>query len=160
MPRIITQTAYTIGEHPNPERVFDWIRSHWHDLGDFALQEMVNSLRAFASHIGARLDYSISISPDRGEFIRFDVDSSEKSRFKGIDLSGNCPLTGMCYDEDILDAIRESTPYDSLSDILGDVEYRVLKTLHNEGEYIYSNEGLKEMCEANEYEFLESGEAV
>jgi hypothetical protein len=66
----------------------------------------------------------------------------------------------MCYDEDILDAIREAKPEDSLSDILADIEYRVLKTLHDEGRYIYSDEGLREMCEANEYEFLESGEMV
>jgi hypothetical protein len=160
MPRTITQTVYTIEDHPNLEKVFDWIRDHWHDLGDFALQEMVESLEAFAAHIGAYVDYSLSIAPDRGEFVRFITESDKKNMFKGLDLSGNCPLTGMCYDEDILDAIREAKPEDSLSDILADIEYRVLKTLHDEGRYIYSDEGLREMCEANEYEFLESGEMV
>jgi hypothetical protein len=160
MPRTITQTVYTIEDHPNLEKVFDWIRDHWHDLGDFALQEMVESLEAFAAHIGAYVDYSLSIAPDRGEFVRFITESDKKNMFKGLDLSGNCPLTGMCYDEDILDAIREAKPEDSLSDILADIEYRVLKTLHDEGRYIYSEEGLREMCEANEYEFLESGEMV
>jgi hypothetical protein len=30
---------------------------------------------------------------------------------------------------------------------------KVLRTLHKETEYVYSDKGLKELCEANEYEF-------
>jgi len=155
--RTIETTVYTIESHPAPERVFDWIRDNWHDLGDFCLQEMVNSLESFADHIGTTLDYSISIVPDRGEYVRFDCDHTLSDVLRSLDLSGNCPFTGVCYDETILDAFRHCNRGDSLNEVLRDAEYRVLKDLHNEGEYIYSDEGLRELCEANEYEFNETG---
>jgi len=158
--RTIETTVYTIESHPDPERVFDRIRDNWHGLGDFCLQEMVESLEAFSDHIGATLDYSISIVPDRGEFVRFDCHHALSDVLQSLDLSGNCPFTGMCYDETILDAFRDCNSDDSLSDVLRDVEYRVLKCLHNEGEYIYSDEGLRELCEAHEYEFTDNGAIV
>lgn len=165
MPRIIEKTVYTIEEHPNPEAVYGWIRDNWHDLGDFAVEESIVSLKAFAEHIGARVDYSISIVPDRGENIRFSFEYNEPTLgdvIIDLDLSGNCPLTGMCYDENILDAVRDAATdaTATLADVLRDVEYNVLKTLHNEGDYLYSDEGLFEMCQANEYEFYENGEIV
>jgi len=155
--RTIETTVYTIESHPDPEKVFEWIRDNWHDLGDFCVQEMVESLQAFSDHISATLDYSISIVPDRGEYIRFRCDCDLVDVKKSLDLYGDCPFTGVFYDETILDAFRDCDSDDSLDDVLRDVEYRVLKDLHNEGEYIYSDEGLREFCEANEYEFTESG---
>ena len=155
--RTIETTVYTIESHPDPGRVFDWIRDNWHDLGDFYVQEMVESLKAFSDHIGATLDYSISIVPDRGEYILFRCDHDLVDVKKSLDLHGDCPFTGVCYDETILDAFRDCDSDDSLDDVLRDVEHRVLKDLHNEGEYIYSDEGLRELCEANEYEFTKSG---
>jgi len=158
MPRTIETTVYTIEEHPNPEKVFEWIRDNWHGLGDFCLEEMVQSIKAFADQIGATPNWSISIVPDRGEFVRFNIESNLSDVVESLDLSGNCPFTGMCYDETILDAFRNAKPDDSLRAVLHEVEYRILKDLHNEGEYIYSDEGLRELCEINEYEFTESGE--
>lgn len=158
--RTIETTVYTIESHPYPEKAFDWIRDNWHDLGDFCLQEIVESLKAFADHIGAKVDYAISIVPDRGEYIRFNCEGDLREVLKSLDLSGNCPFTGMCYDETILDAFRDCNGDESLRDVLRDVEYRVLKDLHSEGEYIYSDEGLRELCEANEYEFEENGKLV
>lgn len=158
--RTIETTVYTIESHPNQEMVFTWIRDNWHDIGEFCLQEMVESLKAFSDHIGATLDYSISIIPDRGEFVRFDCDYTLSDVLQSLDLSGNCPFTGMCYDETILDAFRDCNGDESLGEVLRDVEYRVLKDLHSEGEYIYSDEGLRELCEANEYEFEENGKLV
>ena len=34
---------------------------------------------------------------------------------------------------------------------------KLLKAIHEETEYIYSDEGLFELCECNEYEFNEEG---
>jgi len=36
-------------------------------------------------------------------------------------------------------------------------QMNALRFLHDEGEYIYSDEGLTELCDANEYHFTESG---
>jgi hypothetical protein len=30
-----TIKTYTIDDHPQPERVFNWIRHNWHDLGQW-----------------------------------------------------------------------------------------------------------------------------
>ena len=55
-------------------------------------------------------------------------------------------MTGRCYDQDVIEGINKD-----------ELEEAVLKTLHAEGEYIYSDEGLRETCEANGYEFTEDG---
>lgn len=157
MPRTIETTVYTIEEHPNPESVYEWIRNNWHDLGEHVVEEFVESLNGFASHIGARCEYSTSIVPDRGEYIRFDIECSLNDVTESLDLAGNCLFTGVYSDEIILDAFREASKEDDLQDVLKDVEYRVLKAMHEEGEYIYSDKGLYEMCLCNEYEFTESG---
>lgn len=160
--RQIAFNVHTINEHPDPEKCFDWIRENWHDLGDYVLEEMIDSLKAAASYFGATVDWSISIFPDRGEYITFDIgeDSAEKPARDFVNpglLSGDCPFTGVCYDEVILDAFRKAERTETLREVLHDVEYRVLKALHAEGEYLYSDDGLREMCEANEYEFYEDG---
>ena len=157
MPRTIETTVYTIEEHPNPESVYEWIRNNWHDLGEHVVEEFVESLNGFASHIGARCNYSISIVPDMGEFIRFDIERSLSDVMESLDLAGNCPFTGVYSDEIILDAFRRASKEDNLHDILRDVEYRVLKAIHGEVEFIYSDEGLYEFCLCNEHEFTESG---
>ena len=162
--RVIETRVFTIEEHPNKSAVYGWIRDHWHSLGDSCLLDAISSLKSFAELIGASLDYSLSIFPDRSERIRFsfpyDIEPELESVLERLDLSGNCPLTGVCYDEDILDAFRDYSDGDSLRDVLREVESNVLRTLHDEGEYLYSDEGLFELCEANEYEFTESGKIV
>lgn len=143
--RTKTINIYTIDEHPNPEKCFDWIRNNWHDLGQHCVDEMIDSLKALAKEIDGELDYSLSIVPDRGEYVTI----KEFNRAKLARLykrREECPLTGMCYDQDVIEALNKD-----------ELESAVLKTLHAEGEYIYSDEGLRETCEANGYEFTEEG---
>ena len=64
-------TAYKIHEHPDPEKVYTWIRENWHDLNDHNQIELIESLEALKDHLGANLTYSISQTPDRGEHITF-----------------------------------------------------------------------------------------
>jgi hypothetical protein len=164
MKRIIETVVYTIEDHPNPDKIYQWINENWHDLGDNVLQEMSDSLRAFADNIGAKVNWSISIVPDRGEFIRFGFGDCETPTLGGVmlrlDLSGNCPSTGWCYEETILDAFREAAKDASatLESVLSDIEHNVLTALHNEGDYLYGDDGLYEMCECNGYEFNAEGE--
>jgi len=162
MPRIISKTVYQIDEHPNKSAVFEWIRNNWYDLGYFALEDATESLKLFAKYIGATVDYRLYIVPDRGEFVSFKFSSvpSLGHVMTYLDLSGNCPFTGCSYDEVILDSFRvaSSNATTDLEEVLRDVEYRVLKVMHLEGEYIYSDEGLFDCCDVNGYEFYESGE--
>lgn len=143
-----TINIYTIEDHPEPEICYEWIRNNWHDLGQHYVNDMITILEALANEIGGVLDYSISIVPDRGEFVHitdFDVEKLRELEAK----KDNCPLTGKCYDIEAIDGLAN-----------GALGIQVLTTLHQEGEYIYSDEGLKEFCLANEYEFYESGKVV
>lgn len=76
-------------------------------------------------------------------------------------LSGDCPFTGYCFDENLLDAIREfvkkpeeGTTYQEL---INDCLSNWVKAYVTDWEYAYSDEGIKETIEANEYEFNEDG---
>jgi len=57
----------------------------------------------------------------------------------------DCVLTGVCWDIDIIQALKKG----NLSS--------AMKSLHSDTEYLYSDEGLKELCEANEYHFTAEG---
>jgi hypothetical protein len=136
-----TIQAYTIDQHPNKEAVFQWIRDNWHDLGEFAVNDFIESLKALADAIDGKLDYSIGIFPDRGEFIRI----TDFNQQKLDDLSGLDSLTGVCYDQWVILSMKDE-----------EIEL-ALSFLHDEGEYIYSDEGLEDLCEANGYYFTEDG---
>lgn len=184
-PNAIMHTVYTwvIDDHPNPEKVYDWVRDNWHYLGDPTVDDTTTSLAAFAKHFDCKVDWSISIVPDRGEYIRFidlnwPMETYEAHQLKSYlhrdgyfqycdkqgrlhDLcDGECPLTGCYTDEILLDAVREFRSKPDEVDmwmLLEDCSKRILESLHKEGEYIYSNEGLKQMLSDNEYEFKENG---
>jgi len=140
--RTIETKVYTINDHPNTELCYDWIRENWHDLNQHSVDEVIESLKALQAIIGGELDYAISQVPDRGEDITFtNYDRDALCRLSADDL----PLTGVCWDYEVITGLREYNPE------------RVLKSLHDDTEYIYSDEGLKELCEANGYEFTETG---
>ncbi len=143
--RTIEINVYKIDEHPNKRACFEWIRNNWYDINSHSVEEVVDSLKKLSEKIGGTLDYSISAVPDRGEYIRFkDYSHDDLCRISADDL----PLTGVCWDADIIEGLRTGHPE------------KVLKALHSDTEYQYSDEGLVEMCEANEYEFYENGEVV
>ena len=132
---------YTIDEHPDNQACYDWIRSNWHDLGDYIIEEMIESLKNLHNEIGGSLDFSLSITPDRGEFVKFT--GYDKDTLKKL---YNKLLTGHVYDQTIIEGLYN-----------GELEHSVLKVIHDEGEYLYSNEGLESLCQANKYEFYEDG---
>jgi len=139
-------TAWTIDEHPNKEAVFEWVRNHWHDLADFDLQDVVDSLKALAEHTGANLDYCVSPVPDRGEFVS--LTHVDEERLAELDAD-ECPLTGLWSDYDVIRGAQE-----------GGFEWAVLSLCHAAGEYHYSDEGIEEFLGTNEYLFFEDGSAV
>lgn len=140
--RQITKTVYTINEHPNKEKCFDWVRDNWYDLNEHSVSEVIDSLEALKNKIGGTLDYSIGQTPDRGEYITFkDYDGEILYSLDANDY----PLTGVCWDGAIIEGLQK-----------GDTK-GILHWLHEETEYRYSNEGLFEHLETNEYEFNENG---
>ena len=141
--RVIETKIYTISEHPNKEKCFEWIRNNWHDLNQHSIDEIIESIKKLSEVIGGSYDFSISQSLDIGEHITFkDYDHEELCRLSAED----CPLTGVCWDIDLIVGLRERN------------SNKVLKSLHEDTGYKYSNVGLFEFCEANEYEFNGIGE--
>lgn len=140
--KTVTYDVYTIDEHPSKRAVFEWIRVNWWDLGQFYIDDLVASLKGAQKALGGKLDYSISIGPDRGQYIYFT--GFDRKLLRGLHKH-DCPFTGMCYDIDVIEALRKND--------MGSL----LTMLHEEGEYIYSDEGLAEHCEANEYYFKKDG---
>ena len=166
--------SYQIDEHPDTGAVYEWIRSNWHDLGNYSVDEGLESLKGFSNYFSTSLDYSISIVSDRGEYISTVIDDIAISELSGARLfkyltnnydldkllSGNCPFTGMVYDETLLDDIRGfiRKPDDrDFQELINNCTHKLLSAIHDEGEYIYSDEGLHDLCQANEYEFTADG---
>jgi hypothetical protein len=140
--KTICINVYQIHEHPNPDKVYEWIRNNWHDLNSHSQDEFIESLNKLAEAIGGTLDYCLSVVPDRGEYLSIkDYDADALAELD----AGECPLTGVCWDADIIEAMQQ-----------GNLT-KALKALHKSTEYLYSDDGLKELCEANEYHFTENG---
>ena len=134
--KTICINLYKIDEHPDKSKVFSWINDNWHDLNDHTRDEFIASLEALHTEIGGTLDYSISTVPDRGEYIRFtDYDKEALMKLKSED----CPLTCICWDIEVIEAMQKNSPE------------LILEALHKDTEYVYSDEGLEELCNGNEW---------
>ena len=76
-------------------------------------------------------------------------------------LNQDCPFTGFCGDETLLDAIRQALrkPQSilSLEDVFGEALHDWAKGFEADMEYHYSDEAIRESIIINEYEFYENG---
>lgn len=69
-----------------------------------------------------------------------------------------CPLTGMGYDEDLLDAIRKSiSSGETLKEAFKGLADHIAKMFETEVEYQNKDEQVEENIRANEYEFTVDG---
>jgi hypothetical protein len=176
-----TVMTWTIDDHPDPDSVYEWVRNNWHDLGENDREEAVDSLKAFCNFFQVDLPYySFGIFPDRGDLISIKA-SDDLETMRGIRvwkyivnnfleqhpdlLAGDCPFTGVVYDEYLLDPLRKymanmGTSYNLqyYHEVLQDCCDALLKALHNNGDHIYSDEGIREFLLANDYLFTEDGE--
>jgi len=76
--------------------------------------------------------------------------------------ANNCNLTGMCYDDNMMQPIYdflELRTFDSTNfdDLLNSCFDAMRKTLEKEEEYMYADEYISEEIESNDFEFLETG---
>ena len=75
-------------------------------------------------------------------------------------LSGFCPFTGVCHDEDFLDTFRDfikKPDNRTLKELVNEAIQDVLQCAEKDIEYQLSEEGYAEYCEANERYFDEYG---
>ena len=143
-----------------PQEVKDNIKEQFANCPyhyEHCMQERVDTLTSLAEILDAELDYSLSAIPSRGEYIKLTPLYSS-----GLDYDGlisivkdgkSCPLTGVCYDHDILDHINVEKVSESLDYALN----KYIESIHNEYEWTLSDEYIADMCQANEYEFTANG---
>lgn len=141
--RIIETKVYTINEHPDKEKCFNWIRENWHDLNEHYTHEIVQSIKSLSEKIDSEFDYSFDQYGDGYiEFKNYNKKLLNKLKAKEL------PLTGVCWDFHLILGLRANNPN------------RVLAQLKKDTNYIYSDEGLLELCEANDYEFDINGNYI
>jgi hypothetical protein len=143
--RVLKTIVYNINEHPNKELCFNYIRDNWHDLNQNSVDEFIGSLIALQEKVGGDLDYMIGQFATRGEFIS--LKNYDKEILKEIDAD-SYSLTGVFWDYDVVTALQK-----------GDI-FQSIHALHKDSEYVYSDQGLEELCEANDYEFTEKGSLI
>tara|TARA_R110000765_G_C18461058_1_gene549779 strand:- start:43 stop:477 length:435 start_codon:yes stop_codon:yes gene_type:complete len=143
--RVIETKVYGIAEHPNKDLCYEWIRDNWHGMNQHSVDEAIESLKELQLLIDGELDYSIGQSPSRGEFI------SWKNYDKEVlnSLNALVALTGGFWDFDLIKSMQEN----------GDAS-GLMRAIHQDTEYVYSDEGLFEYLDANDYEFTEEGKCI
>ena len=143
--REITYTVYGIEEHTNKEKCYEWMRNNLDSLAAHELDDFIYSLKALSKKIGGNLDYGVSLTPDRGEYIRFtDYDEEVLAELD----KNSCPLTGCFWDVYVIEALLNK-------DMGG-----LMHDLHNAHDFHYTDEALHKTASANEWEFMENGERV
>lgn len=73
----------------------------------------------------------------------------------------SCPLTGVCYDMDILqpvyDFIKKPDTTTTFEDLTNEIESAISKTFNDTDEWVNSDTYITEQIKANEYEFTVEG---
>ena len=81
--------------------------------------------------------------------------------YSNIRFDNSCVLTGVCYDNDILQPVYDFLKRPDLSltfeDLIQDIESAILKTFNNTEKWLNSDEFITDEIEANEYEFKADG---
>jgi len=140
--RIIETKLYTIDEHPDKAKCFDWMRDNMHDLNSCDVDEVITCIKSFTEMFGGENNYSIGQVPMRGEFISITgYDKYALAQVHPHDYN----LTGSAYDYDVIKCMQEDNPRE------------ILNQLHKASEDVYSDEGLEELCMGMDYEFTEEG---
>lgn len=149
----------------------------------FWAYDAIKSLRAFINHFEAKLkNYSIDFYSASYSYIElnsvynasdfeseeeylnfideklFELGSYNKETYKG---NGECKLTGVCFDECLIDGFRISYLKEGerdLKQLLNNGFNEWLAACKKDYEYQISSEGFSDYCESNELEFLETGE--
>ena len=145
--------TYTVDCHPEPEKVYQWIKSNWYDLTDSIYAEYIDSINEFCNAVGIKNNFDSN--PCLNGFSIHGPSEREVDLIITDEmLSGNCPFTGVYCDEIILDVVRNNRN----SWTYGDIRVSVLNSLNSDILNLYSEESLKDHCINNEYYFFDNGE--
>lgn len=172
--RTVTKTIYKYDELPTEkakERARDWFRGV--DVEYNWYEESRESMEGFTKHFPVRVkDWSYG---GQGSGVTFEFTGEDGlENIAGVRLykwlsnngigkltGGDCPFTGYCMDEVLLDPIRAflKQPINRVTfrELLEDCYHAWVKGCENDIEYQGSDENVAETILANEYEFDEDG---
>jgi hypothetical protein len=177
MARVLEVTVYKLDEldAAMQQRVI----SGWRDGEQFFWsEEWRNSLDAFAKIAPLTIrNWEVGY---RSNGVTFDMDQDDNYGDGIAEMSGvrawkwlvnngwaklatgqDCPFTGYCGDEDLLDAIRAAianpASITSLRDVFADALHDWAKAFERDIDHWGSEEAIREDIEANEYEFNANG---
>jgi len=140
--------------------------------------EALETIRELAKHFGGtvtdfEIDWSGACSHSSMKFDMPDSDDMDESEIERrlsllgafnpetLKGHGDCVLTGVCYDEDAIDGFRAAwmSGKRDLPALMQAAFYSLLAQCHSEHRAFYDDEEgeFREHCEANGYEFYESG---
>lgn len=171
--RVIETKAYKFDELNDKakERALDWwARTYEVYDGD----EIVESIKKFVELFGGRfkdwsLDWYGASRSDWKISLPEEVENLSGVRLykwivnNDIPLKGDCPLTGMSWDESLLDEVRKfiKAPKNTTTKDLVDWSIQnLLSAVEKDVEYQTYGDGAIENIIANEYEFTEDGKRV
>lgn len=177
MTRTVTTTIYQFSELP--EATQRKIINRWRDHDTFSWgDEWHDSLKGFTEAAPVRIrDWRVGYP---GTHISFDMTgdyADEVGALSGVrawkwlmnngfaDLAkGDCPFTGYCGDESLLDAVRTALAnpgnITSLWDVFSECLWDWAKAYEADIDYWASDECIRDEIEANGYEFYECGRLV
>lgn len=155
--------------------------NHFRDREYSWFDEAKQTMREFAELFGVRIT-SYELGYGRGTHIRFSTGSmleegaaelSGVRAFKWINnnidekfwnegaKNGSCPLTGVCFDCNVLDPLVDfmKQPSDkTIEELIQDCFDSLEDAVSEDVLYHYGDEATKEHIEANDYEFTEEGD--
>lgn len=135
--------------------------------------EAIKSLEALAEHFDSKLvDYSIDWFNSSPSYVEFASVYHSEEQLKNLISKlgsvnpetgkgkGNCVLTGYWVDEDAIDWLREvfNNGERVTVRLLQAAFEALLEVCQEDCKHQYSDEGLAELAEANDWEFLENGD--
>ena len=137
--------------------------------------EAIKSVEAFCEHFGCTVNnYSIDfLEPNRNNFsisyaeledgeiesLLNELGDYNKDTFKGL---GDCKLTGVCFDEDVIDGFRTAwfNGERDLRELISEGISEWESSVRSDAEYQISEEGFADHCDCNNIEFNKEGEMI
>lgn len=169
--RVIETKVYTFDELSDKakEKALQW----WYESFEYPWgDEAIETIKAFVALFHGKVkDYSIDYQnanqstvdiqwPDDCLEDMFGLRAYKWIVNNKIPVSGDCPLTGMCFDKNALDPVRDflkNPKGKTIREIVEDGIHNVLKCVEDDFEYQAFGEGAIESISANGYTFTENG---
>ena len=165
--RTIETTLYKFDELSDKaqEDAIKWITDNWHDLYNWG-DDNAESLEKFCKFFGCTSDYSYDLYGRSWAKITINSDYTLEQGLSDLlpDNKGfifkSCPFTGYYMDEVLLQPIRDyldNPTDDDIQSLMDKSASAWLDACIQDVEYAYSDEGIRDMIEANDYEFTKDG---